>query len=299
VRPYFSRTIPLFVLFFCHVTLDGQSAVSRALEDPYYPQKPHGELRLNYYYDRTGRWVKFSDWIPFQQKKYEPLFFEDFYELYGLPHHYRVSDVKESIYFLVQAMIHRFRHPRNALCQIDTPEAYHKYRNLMFMQTNYLIMRMFLRLGSMYDKRHLYFHDLDFSDDLEISFLIARSYYHEARKYWELTKHYAGVAGQYPFTLDLPTIESNRYLIATGKLDFDRILYLHRGRIEAKLGVVKEFLDEEGRPRPVKTAIQKDLEKMYDSKFTPEPLGEPVLDPEWKEIPLFESGETKQGTAAR
>ena len=146
--------------------------VSRTLPDPYYPQKPEGELRLNYYYDRTGRWVKFSDWIPFQQKKYSPRFFEDYYELYGLSQGYRVAQLKENIYFLFLAQSAPFRHPRNSLCKIETEEQFHKYRNLMFMQAHLMIMRMYLRLGSLFDKRHLYFHDLDFADDLEISFLI-------------------------------------------------------------------------------------------------------------------------------
>lgn len=245
-------------------------------------------MRLNYYYDRSGRWVKFSDWIPFKQHKYEPMFFEDFYELYGLPHHYKTLEVKESIYFLVQALTHKFRHPSKALCKIENEQQYHKYRILMFMQSNYLIMRMFLRLGSLYDKRHLYFHDMDFSDDLEISFLIARTYYMEAEKYWKLTKDYAKKADDYRFELDLPGIESRRYQIMNGELDFDRIIALHKGKVNAKLDVIGKFLDREGRPRPVKTAIQKDIEKMYDSRFNPEPLGKPVLDPEWKETPLFE-----------
>ena len=268
--------------------LQAQTARTRALPDPYYPQVPPGGLRLNYYYDRTGRWVKFSDWIPFQQKKWAPHHLEDFYELYGLPHHYKTAEVKESIYFLVQALTHRFRHPRNALCQIENEQQYHKYRLLMFMQINLLIMRMFLRLGSLYDKRHLYFHDLDFADDLEISFLIARTYYHEARIYWKQAVNYAEQANEYRFELDLPTIETQRFNIIHGKLDFDRIIDRHLYQVEAKLGATKSFLDEEGRPRPVKEAMQKDLESMYDPSFTPAHLGPPVLDPEWKDKTLFD-----------
>lgn len=280
----------LFWLTVLPAALPAQTAVSRALPDPYYPQQPQGELRLNYYYDRTGRWVKFSDWIPFKQHKYEPRFLEDFYRLHGLPHHYNVAEVKLSIYWLVQALTHRFRHPRDALCKIETEAQYHKYRNLMFMHINLRIMRMFLRLGSLYDKRQLYFHDLDMADDLEISFLIARTYYKEAIKYWEQARKYAAVAGEYRFDLDLPTIETERHRINNGKLDYDRIIYLHLSRVESKLGMTKTFLDREGRPRPVKTAIQKDIESMYDGSFTPVPLAPPELDPEWKERPLFGPG---------
>ncbi|MBE7438706.1 MAG: hypothetical protein HS115_09660 [Spirochaetales bacterium] len=258
-----------------------------ALPDPYYPQLPQGELRLNFYYDRTGRWVKFSDWIPFKQHKYEPRFLEDFYHLYGLKHSYNVPEVKESIYWLTQSLTHRFRHPRHALCSIKNEAEYHKYRNLMFMHINMLIMRMYLRLGSLYDKRQLYFHDLDFADDLEISFLIAATYYKEARPYWRAAQRYAKVASEYTFHLDLPGLESEMHLIQVGKTDYDRIIHLHEERLKQKQLMTRTFLDREGRPRPVKTAIQRDLEKMYDESFKPDPLGPPVLDPEWKEEPLF------------
>ncbi len=261
--------------------------VARTLPDPYYPQKPKGELRLNYYYDRTGRWVKFSDWIPFKQKKYVPVFFEDYYTLYGLPHSYRPQDVKESIYFLYAALGSRFRHPRDSLCKIETEEQFHKYRLIMFMETNLLIMRMYLRLGSLYDKRHLYFHDLDVADDLEVSFLIARTYYTEARRYWKEAKRYAELATAYPFEIDLPTMESHRFEIVHGRLDFDRIIDRHLVRIEAKLDTVAAFLDEHGRPRPVKQKMLEDVSKIYDDRFPPDPLQEPVLNPHWNEKPLF------------
>ena len=264
-----------------------QTARTRALPDPYYPQKPTGELRLNYYYDRTGRWVKFSDWIPFKQKKYAPRFFEDFYLLYGLPHHYKAAEVKEGIFFLYMALSSRFRHPRRALCKIRTEPEYHKYRLMMFMKVNLLIMRMYLRLGSLYDKRHLYFHDLDFADDLEVSFLVARTYYREARKYWKLARKYAQGASEYPFLLNIPNIESDRHKIIRGDLNYERIIGLHLARVDAKLGIAGEFLKREGRPRPVKVRMNDYIKKTYDKKFTPFPLKSPQLDAEWKETPLF------------
>ena len=267
-----------------------QSARTRALPDPYYPQQVRGELRLNYYYDRSGSWVKFSDWIPFKQKKYAPRFLEDFYHLYGLPHSYKPAEVKESIFFLYMALSSRFRHPRSALCKIETEPQYHKYRLLMFMKINLLLMRMYMRLGSLYDKRHLYFHDLDFADDLEISFLVARTYYKEAYKYWKFAKGYARQATEYPFTLDLSTIESERHDIVTDELKYGRIIGLHLERVNAKLGITGEFLKIHGRPRPVKEAMQKDIEGLYkdDPDFTPAPLEPPTLDPEWKTQPLFD-----------
>jgi hypothetical protein len=180
----------------------------------------------------------------------------------------------------------KFRHPRNSLTQIKTPEEFHKYRLLLQMHTYLLIMRMHLRLGSMYDKRHLYFHDLDVADDLEISFLIAKTYYSESRKYWEKARELAHKAHEYPFEMDLGTMETERFEIVTGVLDYDRIIDLHTARVEAKLEHITAFLDTEGRPRPVKTAIQKDLEKMYDESFTAEPLGAPEMKPLLNEKPM-------------
>jgi hypothetical protein len=262
-------------------------AESSTLKDPYYPQQPTGELRLNYYYDRSGKWVKFSDWIPFKQKKFQPMFLEDYYLLYGLKMGYNVSEVKENIYFLYSALNSKFRHPRNALCKIQTEQEFHKYRLLMFMEINLIIMRMYLRLGSLYDKRHLYFHDLDVADDLEVSFLIARTYYNESLKYWQLAKDYAQKASIYPFTLDLGNIESHRHEIYTNELDFERIIKRHLNRIETKLEIVAQFLNQEGRPRPVKQKMLEDIKKLYDKDFSVDPLNEPSLNPHWNEKPLF------------
>ena len=248
------------------------------MPDPYYPQQPTGQLRLNYYYDRSGRWVKFSDWIPFQKYKFSPRSLEELYSLYGLPNAYISSDLRENIYFLSQAMLYKFRHPSRSLCKIETEDEFHKYRLLMFMQINKLIMRMFMRLASSYDTRHLYFHDLDFADDLERSFLIARSYYYQALPFWKRSLAYAEEASQYPFSLDLPTIESTRFKMITGKVDFEAIIERHINKIETKIAALDEFLGEEGRPRPVKNAIQKDIENMYDENFRPSPLSPPSLE---------------------
>jgi len=279
--------LAIFFLVFFPGGAGAQSARTRGLPDPYYPQKPLGEFRLNYYYDRTGRWVKFSDWIPFKRKRNAPRFLEDFYLLFGLPYHYNVHEVKEAIHFLYMARASRFRHPRNALCKIKTEPRYHKYRLLMHMKINLLLMRMYLRLGSLYDKRHLYFHDLDVADDLEKSFLIARTYYREAAKYWNIARKYARRAHEYPFEIDLPTIESERFQIVRGELDFDRIIGLHLARVQARLGITGEFLKVEGRPRPVKVKMRKDFEKVFGRDFTNVASPPPVSQPAWQERPLF------------
>ncbi|MCE9599934.1 MAG: hypothetical protein K8S54_18385 [Spirochaetia bacterium] len=255
--------------------------------DSYYPTRPEGELRLNYYYDRTGRWVKFSDWLPVKRHRVEPAFFEDFYSLYGLPPAYNIDEIKESIYYLTMALSSRFKHQRGALCEIKSEAEYHKYRSMMFMQTNLLIMRMFMRLASMYDKRFLYSHDLDVADDLTVSFRIAKAYYEQAKPYWALAKKYALQASEHRFELDLPGIESERFNIISGKTNFERIIDRHIVDVSAKIQVADDFVAREGSPRPVKQAMQSDLEKIYDSSFTYDPISAPRMSPQMSEQPLF------------
>ena len=89
------------------------------------------------------------------------------------------------------------------------------------------------------------------------------------------------------FEIDLPQIETTRFEIVSGELDFQRIIHRHKLRVNAKLEVVSDFLDEEGRPRPVKLRMLNDIQNMYDEDFTSDPLEMPRLNEEWKEKPLF------------
>ena len=127
----------LFVSVGPRSEVDAQNARAIQVPTSLFPQTVKAEFRLNYYYDRSGRWTKFSDWIPFKQKKWNPRFLEDFYMLHGLPMGYKPHDLKERIYLLHVALNTRFRHPRHALCKIETSQEYHKYRLLMFMKVNH------------------------------------------------------------------------------------------------------------------------------------------------------------------
>jgi hypothetical protein len=128
-----------------------------------------------------------------------------------------------------------------------------------------------MRIGSKYDKRQLYFYNLDFADDLEKSFQIAESFYKQALPYWEKAKGYALIAHRYPFEINLPTIETKRFSIAKGELDFQKIIGNHLRKLSTKMTIVKQFLDKEGKPRPVKEwmkkaddpKLEKELEELY------------------------------------
>ncbi|MBE7411681.1 MAG: hypothetical protein L6Q54_13415 [Leptospiraceae bacterium] len=204
--------------------------------------KSEVDLDYNYEYEKNGTHTKFSDWIPYKLHKWEPKFLEDFYELYGLKLHYGENELRRDIYFLKIGLKKRFRNPKNALCEIKDENAYYKYRLLVFMHINLQIMRSLMRIGSLYDKRHLYFYNLDYAYDLKKSFEIANSFYKESKDYWKKAKDYADKADKVPIDLDLGTIESERFDISHGKLDFEKIIDTHLSKLDKKQKIVDEFL---------------------------------------------------------
>ncbi|WP_442915936.1 hypothetical protein [Leptospira sp. GIMC2001] len=204
----------------------------------------HSEVDLdyNYEYEKNGPYMKFSDWIPYKLHKWEPRNLEDFYELVGLKQHFGENELRRDIYFLKIALQKKFRHPRNALCKIESEEEYYKYRNLLFMHLNLRIMRSYMRLASLYDKRHLYFYNLDFAEDLNSSFQIAEGFYKEAVPYWEKAREHADTANEIPFDLDIGTIETERFEIVTGKLNYGYIIEDHLERLSKKQKTVRDEL---------------------------------------------------------
>jgi len=200
------------------------------------------QLRLDYYYDQSGMYTKFSDWIPKRLHQWNPSHVEDFFLLYSLKSLYGEEELRRNIFFLKIALEKRFRHPSEALCKIETPEQYHKYRLLIHMHINLHIMRSYLRIGSLFDKRHLYFYNLDFADELKASFAIAEGFYKEAMPYWEKAKELAMEADKHKFELDLGHIESIRFDIIQGEIDYNKIISKHIKNVQAKEDAVNEFL---------------------------------------------------------
>lgn len=206
------------------------------------PSTLFAQLRLDYYYDQSEMYTKFSDWIPKRLHQWHPKNVEDFFLLYSLKTLYGEEELRRNIFFLKIALEKRFRHPSQALCKIETKEQYHKYRLLVFMHINLKIMRTYLRIGSLYDKRHLYFYNLDFADELKESFAIAEGFYKEAIPYWHKARDYAAKAGVYNFELDLGALESIRYEISTGDIDFTKYIANHLTRLRQKQKTVDDFL---------------------------------------------------------
>jgi len=191
---------------------------------------------------KSGLKTKFSEWVPYKLNKFQPKFLEDYYELYGLNLHYGENDLRKDIYFLKVGLTSRFRHPRNALCEIKDEESYYKYRLLLTMHLNLQIMRAYMRIGSLYDKRFVYFHNLDFAYDLKKSFNVARGFYKEAIPYWNAARDNAMKASKVYKDVNLGTLESERYEIQQGKLNFEVIIEDHLDRLDKKQKMVEEYL---------------------------------------------------------
>ena len=192
-------------------------------------------MRLDYYYDQSEQYTKFSDWIPKRLHQRHPKNVEDFFLLYSMKQHYDTSSLKRNIYYLKIALRSKFRHPSQALAKITTKSEYHKYRLLIFMHIHLKIMRSYLRLGSLFDKRNLYFHNLQFAKELKESFGIAKQFYQQAIPYWGKAKKYASQASQYSFEIDLGNLESIRHEIMNEKINFKTYIDRHIRNVQKKL----------------------------------------------------------------
>ncbi len=195
------------------------------------------------------RYVPFSDYIPQIRLHYQtvPHYLEDYYELYGLKLYYNENTLRKNIEGLKTALQCKFRHPSMALVKVESDREYFKYRNLMFMHINMLIMRSYLSIASRYDKQKVLFYNWDYAQEISESLDIAERHYAEALPYWERVREYAQVASQVKITTDLGFIETERKNIITGDIDFGRIIAGYRNGIREK----KQKLNE------LKTAYEK------------------------------------------
>lgn len=194
------------------------------------------DYQYQYFTEEKDEFVPFSDYIPKVRRHYQtvPHYVEDFYELYNMKQYYNENSLRKNIELLKTALSVEFRHPSEALVKVDTREEYHKYRRLMFMHINLLIMRNYMRIASRYDKIRIYFYNLDFAKEISESLDIAEQTYKEALPYWEKGKNYAEKASDIKITTDLGYIESERYRIVKGELDFGKIIDSHLSKIRRK-----------------------------------------------------------------
>ena len=203
------------------------------------------------YFQKDGekeKYVPFSDYIPRVRKHYKtvPHYLEDYYQLYGMKQYYNENSLRMNIARLKAALNSRFRHPSQALVKVETSREYYKYRNLMYMHINLLIMRNYLKIATRYDKQKLYFYNMDYAKEISESLDIAESIYREAIPYWEKAKKHADTASTVKITTDLGNMETERYRIIHGELDFQKIIDDHLSRLNKKKNRLDEYMQNNG-----------------------------------------------------
>lgn len=194
------------------------------------------DYQYQYFKEEKERYVPFSDYIPKSRLHFKtvPHYLEDFYLLYGMKQYYNENSLRKNIERMKTALDSRFRHPSEALIKIESEDEYSKYRNLMFMHINMLIMRDHMKIAARYDKRKIYFYNLDFAKEIAESLDMAEELYSQALPYWEEARRYASRASEYRLTTDLGFIESERYSIVRGELDYARIINGHLARVRER-----------------------------------------------------------------
>ncbi len=215
-----------------------------------FPYITYGEdYQYQYFNEEKDKFVPFSDYIPKVRLHYKtvPHYLEDYYELYCMKQYYNENSLRKNIERLKTALKCKFRHPSQALVKMESNAEYNKYRNLLFMHLNMLIMRNYMRVASKYDKQKIYFYNIDFANEIKDSLDIAENLYKEAIPYWEKAKEYAEKASSYKLTTDLGYIESERYSIVKNELDFGRIIDKYIEKIGKKRLILGKSLSSKSR----------------------------------------------------
>jgi len=196
------------------------------------------------YFSEKDEYVPFSDYIPKVRMHYYtvPHHLEDYYLLFGMKLYYNENSLRKNIEMLKTGLSCKFRHPSQALVKVETEDEYLKYRKLMFMHINIMIMRNYLKIGSRYDKKNIKFYDTTFAKDINDSLDIARKMYEEAIPYWTEAKRLAEESSRIKITTKLSNIESERYKIIHGELDFNKIIKTHITGVDKKQEKLKNFI---------------------------------------------------------
>ena len=196
------------------------------------------------YFAEKDEYVPFSDYIPRIRLHYEtvPHYLEDYYLLYGMKLYYNETSLRQNIEMLETALKCKFRHPSQALVRVETEDEYLKYRKLMFMHINIMIMRNYLKIGARYDKVSIRFTDAAFAKEILDSLDIAIKIYKQALPYWSEAKKHAEAASRIKITTKMSNIESERYQIVKDELDYGKIIKDHIARAEKKKAQVRKYL---------------------------------------------------------
>lgn len=202
------------------------------------------DYQYQYFHGEKDKYVPFSDYIPRIRLHYKtvPHYVEDYYLLYGMKLYYNENSLRKNIERLKTALFCRFRHPSQALVKVESAREYKKYRKLMFMHINILIMRNQMKIATRYDMQKIRFYNLDFSKEIRDSLDTAEKYYKEAIPYWKQALKYANQASKIRITTGLSTMESERYSIIHKDLDYGKIISDHLKRLSSKKKKLDSFI---------------------------------------------------------
>ncbi|MCL2025485.1 MAG: hypothetical protein FWG92_01620 [Leptospirales bacterium] len=196
------------------------------------------------YFAEEPKYMPFSDYIPKVREHWYtvPHYVEDFYRLYGMKLYYNENSLRMNIVRLKKALLCNFRHPSEALVKVESYDEHLKYRRLMFMRINILIMRSYLKIAARYDLKSIRYHSESFAKEINESFDIAEKLYKEAIPYWLAAKKYAEDASTIKIITKLSNIESERYSIMRNELDYGKIIDDHLRRLDNKRAQLAPWL---------------------------------------------------------
>ncbi len=201
------------------------------------------------YFTEKNQYVPFSDYIPRVRLHYKtvPHYVEDFYELYGMKQYYNENSLRMNINRLNIALTRPFRHPSQALCKLESDREYYRYRNILFMHINILIMRDQMKIAARYDRHNMKFYDSVFAKEIRDSLDTAEKYYTEAIPYWEKARQYAHTASTVKVTTDLGFMETERFRIIQGDLDYGKIIKDHLNSVSQKKIKLDQYIASSGK----------------------------------------------------
>ena len=170
---------------------------------------------------------------------------EDFYKLYHIHYAQNPDDCIENIYWLEKAVQADFANPMFANAKIENEKQWEKYRYMFQMHLNLKLIEQHLRLGRIYDKKVAYFYDapwkVEYLNDLEK----AKSCYTAGLYYWKEAKVWAEKANatsfRFLFLTDAQFWEDERERIATGELDYEKILNRELARLQKVIDTFVEM----------------------------------------------------------
>ncbi|HUW41298.1 MAG TPA: hypothetical protein VMV90_09820 [Rectinemataceae bacterium] len=169
---------------------------------------------------------------------------EQYYQLFHTHYIQSPDDSIENIYWLELAKKADFCNPLYALAVITNPQQWERYRYLLDMHIDLMLIQQHLILGSKFDKRKAYFYNAPWKQENLDSLKIAESAYRTALAYWGEAKSLAAKAMQTPYVL----VDGAEYWIdeaariQSGELDYADIIATQLDRL-AKVRAAFEKMD--------------------------------------------------------